>query len=455
MSMDYPIPDGMKLELERAVRIVSAHDRVRLISHYDADGISAAAIIREALGRVGKDVSVTIFPTLSDEQMKATEEIEAECVIMTDLGTSFLQRLSDKGWDIVILDHHKIPPETYVPEREGFAFVNPLSYGIDGSKNACGAAMAFLFAVTMDPKNKDLIPLALSGMYGDKQHLGGFDSIDRMIVDDAVGSGILKKIPNLAYPAGMTFYQAMMSCPEPYFKGTTGRADKVTRFIKSCELDMKDRPYTVSQEVIDGFAENLAARMRRNGNTEEIIKETFGDRYYSERYGMDVSELSSILDGCGRRGSYMMALEACVSLDFTQASAEAQEYSEAVITAIEPVYEHMMTMENIQAFIIDAKGMAGNIASAIVRYLGDPEKPVIGITVSDDSERTDVSSRGTNAMLRRGLNLSDAMRKVCGALGGQGGGHMIAAGGTIPKGTEKEFLIVLDRFIGEQFSAGP
>ena len=451
MSISESLPPGMKKELERAASIVSQHTKVRLISHYDADGISSAAVVREALRRKGIDTTITIYPTLSDEQMADAETIEAECVVMTDLGTSYLQRLSDKGWDIVILDHHKPSEDTNVPARDGFAFVNPLMYGIDGSKNACGAAMAYLFAITMDENNSDLAPLALAGMYGDKQHLGGFQSIDRIIIDDAVASGSLRLIPNLAYPSGMTFYQAMMSCPEPYFKGTTGQADKVTRFIKSCELAMTDTPATVSQERIDGFAEALASRMRRNGVTEEIIKETFGDRYYSERYGMDVSELSSVLDGCGRRGAYGKAFDACDSLDFTEASAESQEYADRLIETIGPAFDSLRTMENIQTFVLTEQGMAGNTASAIVRYLGDPEKPVIGITVNA-AGRTDVSSRGTEHMVSKGLNLSEAMRTVCGMVGGQGGGHIIAAGGTIPKGTEEQFLTELDAFVGRQYA---
>ena len=450
MSISESLPPGMKKELERAASIVSQHTKVRLISHYDADGISSAAIVREALRRKGIDTTITIYPTLSDEQMTDAETIEAECVVMTDLGTSYLQRLSDKGWDIVILDHHKPSEDTNVPARDGFAFINPLMYGIDGSKNACGAAMAYLFAIRLDENNSDLAPLALAGMYGDKQHLGGFQSIDRIIIDDAVASGSLRLIPNLAYPSGMTFYQAMMSCPEPYFKGTTGQADKVTRFIKSCELAMTDTPATVSQGKIDAFAEALASRMRRNGITEEIIKETFGDRYYSERYGMDVSELSSILDGCGRRGAYGKVFEACDSLDFTEASAESQEYADKLIETIEPTFRKMAVMDNIQVFVLTEQGMAGNTASAIVRYLGDPDKPVIGITITG-SERTDVSSRGTERMISKGLNLAEAMRTMCAAVGGQGGGHIIAAGGTIPAGTEEAFVKALDAFIGNQF----
>ncbi|MBO6083674.1 MAG: DHH family phosphoesterase [Candidatus Methanomethylophilaceae archaeon] len=451
MAIMDSISGEMRAELERSARIVRGHSAIRLISHYDADGISAAAIVREALRRLGKELDMTIFHTLSVNEIGITEGIDAECVVMTDMGTSYLQRLSDKGWDIVILDHHRIPADTEIPEREGFAFVNPLSYGIDGSRNACGASMAYLFALALDENNTDLVPLALSGMFGDKQHLGGFQSINKCIVDSAVENGTIERIPNLAYPSGMTFYQAIMSCPEPYLINTTGQADRVTRFVKSCELKMTDSPNSVAQGAIDRFAEELAARMRRNGVTEEIIKETFGDRYYSPRYGLDVSELSSILDGCGRRDAYASALEACDTLDFTFASVKSQEFSEKLIKAIEPAFRNMVTMENIQYFVIREKGLAGGIASAIVRYLGNPEKPVIGITLTEEG-RTDLSSRGTMHMIERGLDLSSAMNTVCAEMGGQGGGHVIAAGGTIPPGTEGEFVRRIDSFIGDQFS---
>ena len=443
------LPSGMIARLRSAAEMVDRHDSFLLISHYDADGITSAQIVRETLARKGKRSEVVIFPTLSDEQMNRVMTMSAECVIMTDLGTSYLKELESRNWDIAILDHHRIAEGAEIPSRDGFVFVNPMEFGIDGSANACAAAVSFLFSLTVDPANKDLAPLAMAGMYGDSQNYGGFESVDLDIVESAMADGSVKRFTNMAYPSGLTFYQAMMSCPDPYQVGTTGRADKVTRFIKSCELAMTDTPNNVSQERIDDFAEALASRMRRTGVTEEIIADTFGDRYYSERYQMDVSVLASILDGCGRTGKYDKAFEACDSMDFTEATLESQEYDEALIDSIATLSEKVVRMENIQYFVTDKLGFAGNTARAIVRYLGDPEKPVVGVTLTEG--RTDLSSRGTDHQLSKGLNLSDAMRNVCGQIGGQGGGHAIAAGGTIPAGKEKEFLAALDRYIGRQF----
>jgi RecJ-like exonuclease len=44
------------------------------------------------------------------------------------------------------------------------------------------------------------------------------------------------------------------------------------------------------------------------------------------------------------------------------------------------------------------------------------------------------------------------MQKVAGRLGGIGGGHEMAAGATIPKGKEKEFLLLLEREIINQLT---
>ena len=45
------------------------------------------------------------------------------------------------------------------------------------------------------------------------------------------------------------------------------------------------------------------------------------------------------------------------------------------------------------------------------------------------------------------------MREACASVGGQGGGHKIAAGGSIPLDKVDEFLQNLDRIIGEQISS--
>ena len=58
----------------------------------------------------------------------------------------------------------------------------------------------------------------------------------------------------------------------------------------------------------------------------------------------------------------------------------------------------------------------------------------------------------TEELVEKGLNLSKAMKKAAATLDSVGGGHDIAAGATIPKGKEEEFLDILEKEIKTQLS---
>jgi single-stranded DNA-specific DHH superfamily exonuclease len=53
--------------LEQAVSVVDKHSWIRVISHYDADGISSAGIVCNALLRKGKKFHATLTRSLDQE----------------------------------------------------------------------------------------------------------------------------------------------------------------------------------------------------------------------------------------------------------------------------------------------------------------------------------------------------------------------------------------------------
>jgi len=77
--------------------------------------------------------------------------------------------------------------------------------------------------------------------------------------------------------------------------------------------------------------------------------------------------------------------------------------------------------------------------------------PIVAFAEKNDEE-VKVSSRGTPSLTRRGLDLSAVMGEASRAVGGDGGGHDVAAGATVPKGTEEEFVELADELVGEQLS---
>ena len=74
--------------------------------------------------------------------------------------------------------------------------------------------------------------------------------------------------------------------------------------------------------------------------------------------------------------------------------------------------------------------------------------PIIAFADTDGGVK--VSARGTQDLIRKGLNLSEAMSKISAEVGGAGGGHDIAAGASIPVTAKDEFIRKLDEMIGMQ-----
>ena len=86
-----------------------------------------------------------------------------------------------------------------------------------------------------------------------------------------------------------------------------------------------------------------------------------------------------------------------------------------------------------------------------MQYIGDPTKPTIGVGTTDDNAK--VSSRANWQLIDDGLDLSIAMREAAESVGGRGGGHRIAAGGSFPKERETTFLMNLNQIVGDQLKS--
>lgn len=78
-------------------------------------------------------------------------------------------------------------------------------------------------------------------------------------------------------------------------------------------------------------------------------------------------------------------------------------------------------------------------------------KPILAFAEKNDEE-VKVSARGSHFLTGNGLDLSVVMREASRHVGGDGGGHDVAAGATIPAGKQAEFVAEADRLVGEQLA---
>ncbi|MDL5503806.1 MAG: DHH family phosphoesterase, partial [Candidatus Methanoperedens sp.] len=151
-------------ELEALSRQVAEaileHDIVRLISHNDADGLSAAGIMCNALHRKSILFHATIVSQFDQSTLDLIEKTSDGPVILCDMGSGQVE-LTSRIKKAIIIDHHK---PTGKVEHVQF---NPHLVGIDGSTELCASCGAYMVARQMGD-NTDLAGLAIAGATGDK-----------------------------------------------------------------------------------------------------------------------------------------------------------------------------------------------------------------------------------------------------------------------------------------------
>ena len=89
------LPSKLLTILHNAAECIRGHDFIHVFSHNDADGVSAAGILACMLQRLGKEFQVTIVPILSDNVFADMQESLGDCILMSDIGASYIARLED------------------------------------------------------------------------------------------------------------------------------------------------------------------------------------------------------------------------------------------------------------------------------------------------------------------------------------------------------------------------
>jgi RecJ-like exonuclease len=113
-------------------------------------------------------------------------------------------------------------------------------------------------------------------------------------------------------------------------------------------------------------------------------------------------------------------------------------------------------LQNIFYFFVQESGVTGTLAGVVADYVCT-SKPVIVFNKKDRVEEgkkaeTKISARCNKKLMSAsgGIDLAKALEKASGEVGGFGGGHPVAAGASIPEGSEEKFIAALDTIIGEQ-----
>jgi len=85
----------------------TVHKDIQVVSHFDTDGITSAAIITRALQRFGKSFSLKIVKNLDEETIKGLDEGENVIQFCEGCGPIYLFKImgfgvSQAGWFVIV-----------------------------------------------------------------------------------------------------------------------------------------------------------------------------------------------------------------------------------------------------------------------------------------------------------------------------------------------------------------
>jgi len=447
--------------LKRIGKIVSylrKEKEVLVVSHIDADGISSAALAIQTLERMGIDYEYMFLKQLDGAAFRKILG-KNKFTWFIDLGSGLISEIIRKRVEGIVTDHH-------YPEMDKEWQLNPNVFGFSGSFECSSSTLVYLVSRTMG-LNYDLSPLAVVGAVGDLQDKEGrLTGLNRMCVEDGMKNKLIKVVKDLRFFGKQTrpIFKMLEYTFDPYLPGISGSEKGSIEFFNSIGIELKEngkwrRWIDLNVEERRKTLSEIVKICIDAGYSVDCIKRLVGEVYIltSEKEGTevrDVMEFSTLLNATARYGYEEVGLKVCLGdrdKNYKKAVQLLKKHRRNLSEGLRIVDEvGIAELENIQYFHAGNKILdtVVGIVAGMSFFKANLEKPIIAFASNEDGIK--VSARATRALVEKGIHLAKALKKAAEFVGGNGGGHSIAAGATIPKGKEYEFLEKLDKIIGKQ-----
>jgi single-stranded-DNA-specific exonuclease len=139
---------------------------VQLFHHNDSDGLSSGAILTRAFERQGYKVKRFCLEKPYPAVLRRVYKQEGSLIVFADFAGRIAPLISElnKGRNLtLILDHHVAEASTDPRVHN----LDPDLHGLKGDRDISGSTTCYLFALAMDPINRDMAHIAAIGAVGD------------------------------------------------------------------------------------------------------------------------------------------------------------------------------------------------------------------------------------------------------------------------------------------------
>ncbi|MCR3882846.1 DHH family phosphoesterase [Methanotrichaceae archaeon M04Ac] len=409
-------------------------DCARVISHNDADGIASAGLICTALQRADIPFHASLVSRLDPSVVDALEPP----VVFCDMGSGKPDLVSRIEGEVFVFDHH-----TPVGDLDCF-HVNPHLVGVDGAFEISASGTVYTVVREMGD-NVDLAGLALVGALGDRQMMMG---ANRTILEEAANSGVVEVRPGLKMDDG-PLESVLATALDPLLD-TTGDVEKTRAFLE--EVGVAGELPKLGRKELSRLSTALVLKVLMQGSfaADSVVGETIR---LKREVVENAFELMWILNSCGKMEEAGRALTLCMrDRSFLADCINIDhDYRAKTLSEVRQVEERLKETENLRYAILDDMDAAGVVSGLCVRYLY-ADKPMVILNRSEGIVK--VSARGNRLLVFCGLDLSVALKEGAKKVGGNGGGHSVASGASVPLGTEEEFMKIVDEVVARQLAGG-
>jgi len=455
---------------EKAKELIlkNKNDSVAVVHDRDADGLSSGGIVINLLEREGIDWASFDSDRTYESFEYVKKEFGDRLIIFTDLGTGQLEVLKELGFDlnnIIILDHHLKINNIYAKYE-----LNPNIYGISGSMEVSGAGLAYLLARTFG--YYDLSQYAIVGATGDMQNsFGRFYGLNRVILNDAINSGVVlvkEGIPIFGRETRPLF-KSLQMLNEPRLFVSEKQVYWFLYNVADMSFDDVKKPLNYIERGKEKFLQKKLIELYLS-KAPLVLKPFVSVYMVGEIYTLttkekgtplrDASEFATLLNATNRQDErdVGVGLLTSGSSKYVQRALyllrknriELRESISHILSELDKrrkEYDFMVVLDETGAV---KPHLSGTLLQLIIDRLTPLyNKPIVGFTEQDD-KFFKVSMRESKVLFINGINMAVAIEKASRKVGGQGGGHPVACGATIPKARIHEFLKYLHKELLKQ-----
>ena len=436
----------VKLFTEEFLKL-SKNKPIRIISHYDTDGITSATILIKTLKRLDKKFTLRIVKGLEEKAIQQELARQPkELILFSDLASGSLEYFKNLKEPIFIIDHHEIDKEKL---NDKIKIINPHLTENQKDNECTGAGLCYLFSKTISQNNQDLANLAIIGMIGDR-HESNVSKINQQIIKDTADLTLKKGI--VLYPATRPLRRALEWSTSPYIPGVTGNGPGAMEILRETGIPYDKSLLELSDDEMSKLITAVMVRRAQHNKVDDILGNLYILKFFNTKE--DVREISVLINACSRLGYSDVAISYCLENEKAKIRALEiyTEYKQELVSGLK-VAEKMDKIKGKGFVILNAKdqikdAIVGTICSMLSSSPTYTEGTIlIGMAYNEDKIKVSARIVGSE-----GRNLKEVLEKTVIAFKTENpktiaevGGHHFAAGCLIEKEKESLFIEALKK----------